>query len=169
VTLCSLPDRRARAARRRARRGESGASLIEVLIGLGVMMPMTLAAAMGMLTATQASAATEQRQELQIALTTATENLKELPYLPCATGEEYQKAYAAWNEPLAAKVIDGAQTAAPAIDPVEYWSRAKAAYQAKCSQDDGAQRLTVTVTNGDRMATGTIVKRNPSARVGNSE
>jgi Tfp pilus assembly protein PilV len=144
-------------------------SLMEVLVGVLVMMPLTLSAALGMLTATGTSAATEQRQKLEIALTTATENLKEMPYLPCANGAEYQKAYAAWNEPLAAKVADGAQTAAPAIDPVEYWSRAKGTYQAKCSQDDGAQRLTITVANGDRMATGTIVKRNPSARVGNSE
>jgi len=149
--------------RRWHRRGQSGSSLIEVLIGVLVMMPLTLAAAMGLMTATTASASARTNQELQIALSTATENVKAMPYVECAGTDDYQQLYADWVQPLAARVIDGTQTANPVIERVDHYDRNKGTYDQKCSKDDAAQRVTVTVNAEGRSATGTVVKRDDAA------
>lgn len=147
------------------RRGQSGVSLIEVLVGVLVMMPLTLTAAMGLMVTVSASDTAETQQELQIALTTATENIKAMPYLECGSAKQYLELYRTWVPPLAARVVDGVQTTEPEILEVAYWNRAKAAYTDGCGNDDGAQRLTVTVRSGDSSATGTIVKRDEGASV----
>lgn len=141
---------------------------MEVLVGVLVMMPLTLTAAMGLMVSVEASESAEHRQELEIALTSATENLKALPYLPCASPEDYAKAYRAWVQPLSAKVIESTQTALPLIESVAYWHRGKVAYIDSCPNDDGAQRLTVTIADDGRSVTGTVVKRNGTASVQDS-
>ena len=73
-----------------ARRGQSGVTLIEVLIAMAVMVPLTLSSAMGIMTAVRASDQAEQRQELNVALTNATESIRALPYVPCASTEDLQ-------------------------------------------------------------------------------
>jgi ABC-type phosphate transport system substrate-binding protein len=138
---------------------------MEVLIGVAVMMPMTLAAAMGLMTAVSASANARTAQELQIALTTATENVKAMPYVECADAEQYQKLYSTWVQPLAAKVVDGVQTTEPEVLAVAHWQREKGVYTDSCSEDDGAQRVEVSVSVGDQSASGTVVKRNDAASV----
>ena len=40
-----------------------------------------------------------------------------------------------------------------------YWNRGKDAYTGSCGGDDGAQRLTVMVTDGELTADGSLVKR----------
>jgi type II secretory pathway pseudopilin PulG len=145
-------------------RGQAGVSLIEVLIGIGVMMPMTLAAVTGLLLAVETSAAAEQRQQLEVALTEATENVRSMPYLPCATAEEYQKVYALWSEPLAAKVQDPAR---PTISSVSHLHREKPVYTPDCSGDEVAQLVVVSVSAGDTEVTGSVVKRDSGARAGN--
>lgn len=146
-------------------RGQAGVSLIEVLIGIGVMMPMTLAAVTGLLLAVETSAAAEQRQELEVALTEATENVRSMPYLPCATPEEYQKVYTLWSEPLAAKVTD--PSAGPTVTSVSYLHRGKHVYIPECTGDEAAQRIVVRVSAGDAEVTGSVVKRDPQARAEN--
>lgn len=143
-------------------------SLVEVLVGIAVMVPLTLTAMTGMLIAVETSSSTEVRQELEVGLATATEDLKTLPYLQCGSVEEYQKLYQSWSEPLAAAVRAEEQPAPPAITSVEYWNRGKDAYTDSCGGDDGAQRIVVTVSNGQEQVTGSVVKRDESARVGNS-
>ena len=138
---------------------------MEVLVGVAVMVPLTLTSAMGMMIAVKASETARTQQELQIALSTATENVKAMPYLECGTPEQYQELYRSWVAPIAAKVIDGTQTTDPEIPAVVYWEQSSGGYAASCKDDDGAQRLTVTVRSSDLEATGTIVKRDGAASV----
>jgi hypothetical protein len=138
---------------------------MEVLVGVAVMVPLTLTSAMGLMVAMNASQAARTEQELQIALSTATENLKVMPYLECGSAEKYQELYRSWVTPIAAKVVDGTQTTEPGIDVVTYWEQSSGNYRSGCKHDDGAQRLTVTVRSGDHEATGTIVKRDGAASV----
>lgn len=140
-------------------------SLVEVIVGMAVMIPLTLMSATGLMVALSTSQAARTQQDLQIALSTATENAKAMPYLECGTAEQYHELYRSWVAPIAAKVIDGTQTTEPDIEAVAYWEQASGAYGAACTQDDGAQRLTVTVRAGDRQQTGTIVKRDGAASV----
>ena len=70
------------------------------------MAPLILAAAMGLLTGIRASANAELAQRVGVAVTTATENLKAMPYLPCASAEEYQTAYTEWLGERTPKVLD---------------------------------------------------------------
>lgn len=149
-------------------RGQSGAGLIEVLVGILVMMPMTLAAVSGMQFTTRTSAANEHRQELELTLTTATEDLKAMPYLQCGTPEEYQKLYGEWSAPLTTKLRSEEGVAAPEFTSVSYWARGKGAYAESCGGDDGAQMIVVQVTGDGVTVTGTMVKRDENARVGNS-
>lgn len=138
---------------------------MEVLVGIAVMIPLTLSSAMGLMVTVGASQTARTQQELQIALSTATENLKAMPYLECGSPEKYEELYRSWVTPIAAKVVDGTQTADPEIVSVSYWEQADGTYGTKCTQDDGAQRVTVTVRSDDRSATGTIVKRDGAASV----
>ncbi len=130
-----------------------------------VMMPLTLAAAMGLMTATTASASARTNQELQIALSTATENLKAMPYISCAGPDDYEELYTLWVQPIAARVVDGAQTTAPVVEQVAHLDRNKGTYVEKCASDDAAQRIVVTVSADGRSATGTVVKRDAAASV----
>ncbi len=143
-------------------------SLVEVLVGIAVMMPLTLAAASGLMLAVETSSSTEQRQELEVALSTTTEDLKALPYLQCGSAEEYQQLYRSWSEPLAATLVADQAAPSPTIAQVQYWNRGKDAYTDSCGGDDGAQRIVVRFSDGAVTVNGSVVKRDPSARVGNS-
>jgi hypothetical protein len=154
---------------RATRRGQSGVSLLEVLIGAAVSVPLTLAAAMGLMVATRSSDAAETRQELEIALASASEDLKVIPYLPCGTVDDYRDAYRDWLEPLGDPVSATSGSTTAVVTAVSYWNRAKDGYVEACKGgDDGAQRLEVTVVANGTSATGTLVKRDGNARVGNS-
>lgn len=149
-------------------RGQSGVSLLEVLVGVGVMVPLTFASVMGLQLEMKTSSSTQRRQKLEVALTAATEDLKSLPYLSCGTAAEYQKVYDSWDGSLGTELRKDQRPAAPKITFVHYWQHGKDAFVPSCGGDDGAQRLEVTVTDGDVEATGTVVKRDENARVGNS-
>jgi type II secretory pathway pseudopilin PulG len=130
-----------------------------VLVATAVAVPLTLAAAMGLLTSIRASEQAAERQELNVALTNATETLRTLPYLPCGTAEAYQQLW--WDgerprvdEPMAS----GAQPSAPSIESVRYWNEAKGTWVEGCEDDGGAQQVVLTVIS-DRLgtATGSVV------------
>ncbi len=128
------------------------------------MVPLTLASLSGMMVQIRVSTETEQTQQLEVDLSAAAEDLRAMTYLPCAGADEYQKAYAVWTEPLAAKVAPENAPAPVRITRVDHWNAQKSAYLAECPGDDGAQRLTIEVEGGQRSATGTVVKRNEDAR-----
>ncbi len=127
------------------------------------MGPLTLAGTAGLMTGIRASDAAEQRQELEVSLSTATENVKALPYVECGTAEEYQDAYKEWVAAHPAGIIDGIETATPLIKQVTYWDEASSAFVESCKVDGGAQRFVVVAIGIDRNRSGTIVKRDPEA------
>lgn len=150
---------------RARRRGQAGTSLIEVLVALAVAVPVTLAGAAGLLTAVETSAVDERRQLLEVELTTATEQLKALPYVACGDADDYGAA-------LASVLGDDADLGDPpgggsiVVDDVEYWDRARVRFDDRCIADAGAQRVTVTADDGERSRVARIVLRDPSASPG---
>lgn len=143
-------------------------SLIEVLVGMAVMIPLTLASVSGLMVAVNASDASERHQRMELALSSATEDLKALPYLPCGVAAEYDELYEQWLGPLTSELIPSQQLPAAKVVGVGYWSRTKDGFLGSCTGDDGAQRLTVRVEEDGDVRTGTVVIRDPAARVGNS-
>lgn len=131
------------------------------------MVPLTLASVTGLMVEIKASNTAQQRQTLEVALATATEDMKAMPYLPCGSAQEYQALYSQWSAPLAAQVIP-VELPAPAVTAVDHWNSGKQSYVESCGGDDGAQRLIITVTDEDASVTGSVVKRDDTARVGSS-
>ena len=154
--------------RLRRGRGQGGVSLIEVLVGIVVMIPLTLASISGLMTAVDASDTTERQQRLELALSSATEDLKALPYLACGLPDQYDELYEQWLEPLTYELLPSEQLPVAEVVAVDYWSRTKDGFLDGCSGDDGAQRLTVQVEEDGDVLSGTIVTRDPAARVGAS-
>lgn len=138
-----------------AGRSQSGASLLEVLIAIAVVVPVTLAGATGLLTAVRTSAADEARQELEVALSTATERLKATPYVPCASPDDYGRVVSEPAPGVAAAVLD-----------VQHWQSGRGEFTDRCTRDGGVQRIEVDVTDGERVRSGWIVVRDPSATAG---
>lgn len=123
------------------------------------MMPLTLAGAMGMLTAVQASDGAQQRQELEVALSSGTELVRIVDYLPCGSAEQYQEALGAAAPTATDRSLVGAQEATPVVAEVTYWDTASSNYGDRCVDDAGAQRLTVRVIDAGVTAEATTVKR----------
>lgn len=132
-------------------------------MGIAVMVPLTLASVSGLLVQMKVSTGTQTAQRLEVELTEAGEDLASIPYLSCGAPKHYQELLDGWSSMLGPELVaDRAGRAV--VMSVEYWYSAKGVFLPECHGDDGAQRLTVSVTDGDRTTTGTIVKRNPAAR-----
>ena len=126
------------------------------------MAPLILAAATGLITGIRASANAEVTQRLGVELTTVTEHVKAMPYLPCGDATEYQAAYDGWTEDVPPSVANG-RAAGARIVAVQYWDPDTATYVGTCDEDGGAQRITVSVGVDDRVADAEVVTRAPAA------
>ena len=150
-------------------RGQRGAGLLEVLVASAVMAPLILAAAVGLMTGMRASANAETAQRLEVALTAATEDVKALAYLPCGTPGEYRDAHDRWfaGQELpaagqAAPAAGGRREGEPRVIAVHYWDQGTTSYATTCTEDGGAQRITVEVDLDGRTAAADVVTRAPS-------
>ncbi len=152
-------------------RGQSGASLLEVLVGIAVMVPLTLASVSGLVLGMKVSSSTQTEQRMEAELTAATEDLTAAPYLICGTAAEYQQMLEGWSGKLSVELIPQEQARRPdvGVTGVQYWDAGRSRFRSDCPGDDGAQRLTITVfrrgVDGIDSIRGTVVKRNPVARV----
>jgi len=146
----------------RASRGQRGAGLLEVLIASALMAPLILAAAVGLMTGMRASANAELTQRIGVELTTATENVKAMAYLPCGSPEEYRSTYDRFVADHPSRIVEDPGTSGARIVEVRYWDEASASYVATCSEDGGAQRVTVAVAVDGRTSQADIVTRAPS-------
>lgn len=137
-------------------RSQSGATLIEVLVVLGVMVPVVLAATLGMLVTVRASSAAKISQELDAAAASYVESLKQTAYVPCADVGGYDSATDLWSPPSGSGIsID--------IDAVEYWNQANAAFESSCpAGDDGAQLITIALADREGATTLSVTKRDPA-------
>lgn len=132
------------------------------------MVPLSLASLSGLMVQIKASDAAQRRQVLEVVLASATEDLKALPYLECASATQYQQVLDTWAAPITEKVVNADERPTATVSDVSFWRRGKATYTTTCGSDDGAQRLTVVARDGDLSATATVVKRDETARVGSS-
>ncbi|MHB1140120.1 MAG: type IV pilus modification PilV family protein [Microthrixaceae bacterium] len=150
-------------ARRVEHRGADGFSLIEILICVVLVGTVLLALAGGMLTLVRTSAATSERQQIQLSLGSYTESLKASPYLPCGgpvqpSTTTYQPVYDAWPEHWSP--VKPGMTAQ--IVEVEFWddvAGTEGGFVPACpGMDQGTQRITVEIDWRDRTGTAQVVK-----------
>ena len=135
-----------------------------MLVAIAVMVPLTLASVSGVLVTMRSSAESETTQRLQVALTSATEDLSSLPYVPCADAESLTEALLEWR--LLDELLPG-DVADADVEVVGVAHRSPSGgFRANCGDDKGAQQLTVRVSDGDESLRGTVVVRDPAARIG---
>lgn len=147
-------------------RGQSGVSLVEVLVVLGVITPLVLAASSGLFTTVNVSAQSQFRQELEAGFTSATASLAAMPYVPCASAQELTDAYDAWPGRWTPDPGSDLQEAELSVVAVEYWDQPAVTFGGACSPDGGAQLLQVELVDPRGTVSGTMVKRDPDARPG---
>jgi len=147
------PARPARARRRVARRSQSGATLIEVMIAVFLIGTVIAALAAGMLTLMRSTRVTSEQQRLAVGVLSFTEWLRSQDYTPCATPGDFPT----WA-PL--PEVEGR------VDEVKYWNVAAGAawgdepFGTSCGTDQGRQLLDVTVRlAGGRTTTAQVVLR----------
>ena len=151
---------------RRALAGESGAGLIEVLIGVVIAGLVVIGATTGLLTAITTSGDNQIRQRLEASLTAFGDSVKQLPYAStCAasTSAAYNAAYLAWSDRWVPP--SGFTATIDTTDGVKYWDRTSRTYSTTCpTPDTGSQLITISVTSDGMRTTASVVKRNPEAR-----
>jgi hypothetical protein len=137
---------------------------VEVLVFVGVIVPVILTGAAGLLTAIKTSEQAQERQQLETALSSYGESLRMLPYRPCAEPVDYNTDHDAWPgrwvPPFGQVAPNGLL-----VMGVEYWDQASRTFRPTCSTDGGAQRLILNVRPSDdptAVVTGVVVKRDPA-------
>mgnify|MGYP000523486746 CR=1 FL=1 len=110
---------------------------MEVLVGIAVMVPLTLASVSGLLLGMKVSSSTQTDQRMETELTAATEDLAATPYLICGTAGEYQQMLEAWSGKLGVERTPQEQARRPDVGVTGIESR-----------DGDAFRGTVDFMNG---------------------
>lgn len=140
-------------------------------MAVAVMAPMVLGAAAGMMTTIRASAGAQAEQRLQLGLTNATEAVRETVYEPCTTAERLQSRLPDFApvDPAPVDLAGGLEPFGtpvhsigllePRVERIAYWNTAAGGFVDRCDTDEGSQLVTVSVSDGDRVATGEIVVR----------
>lgn len=179
-----LPRRAICSGRRTAADSQAGFSLIEVLLAVMLVGTVILSLAAGMLTLVRTSAATSQRQTIQLALGSATENLLVAPYTECqkaplgaaAIATYYDGLFHAWP---GAWTPSRSGMSGAKITKVEFWNTdpdgnaatADGRFQDTCpvyaavpgtTRDQAIQRVTIQIDYAGRRGTAQVVT---SARV----
>ena len=140
---------------RTAARGQAGISLIEVIVVIAVLVPIILAATLGLLTTARLSTDTKVSQELNAAAASYSESLKEVAYVGCADVDGYDGAAGLWAPPAGSDIdID--------VTGVEYWKQATTTYGPGCASDEGSQLITIELSDLDGTAELSVVKRDPA-------
>ena len=150
------------------RRGQAGATLVEILMMLVVTVPLVLTASLGMFTAVGSSATTTTRQHLEATLSSYSESLRVMPAAePCASAAELEAHWSSWSDRWQPESVGDAGAPDLRILEVTHWDGSTASFSADCvapedpegSSAHDAQRIVVEVRLGDQALTGTVVKR----------
>lgn len=165
---------------RRWLREQAGFSLLEVLIAIVLTSTVILAIGAGMLTLMRSSKRAEDRQHMQLAISSFTESIKSIDYLDCGRVEngdgvvqpgEYD--YVSYPNHFDA---DSLGVDSLSIVSIDYWKRGSSTDPADAETfvplassscgaipptDTGAQRFTVKLSYRDLTSQASIVKRRP--------
>lgn len=136
-------------------RGQSGVSLVEVLVVVTVLVPVVLAAALGLLTSAKLSTSTKVSQQLNAAAASYGESLKEITYQDCAYPDDYELDPELWAPPAGSDI-------SASIVGVKYWDQTSGQYGASCSADQGTQEIGIHLTDVEGETDLTVVKRDPA-------
>jgi prepilin-type N-terminal cleavage/methylation domain-containing protein len=138
-------------------RGQSGYSLVEVLVAVLLVGTVLAALAGGMLTMMLATASTSEQQRLEAGVLNYTQVLRSRPYVDCAR----PSSFPTWEQ-------GGVRGR---VDAVRYWNvpggqawGGASAFQAGCSTDQGRQLLDVTlelVDGAERSTAQVVVRKGP--------
>ncbi len=136
------------------RRDEVGFSLIESLVALALLGIAFGGISAGLLTTMRTSADNQQNVAATTALSNVAEQLKSLPYTPCASPAQVRDAHAARHPSPQL----GGQDVAVVVASVSYWSTTTRSFTASCTpaSDSGAQLVRLEVTVGSTTARGSV-------------
>jgi type II secretory pathway pseudopilin PulG len=134
--------------------GQSGLTLIEILISVALVSLVVIGLAAAFLTLVRTNDATYRQQQVDHAVTSYAESLKAVQYQPCVPAgddPDYGDAPDLWAPPgdLQVEVVD-----------VEYWDPVGRDYDDDCVGDAGTQLVTVRAEWRDHDRQAQIVKRN---------
>ena len=143
-------------------RGESGVTMLEVLVAIVLLSIAFAGIAAGLLTTMKASAGNDGSVVANSALVEVTEALKSATYIPKARPADLQPA---WTGTRRLANNAGSRSYTVTIDAVSYWNPAAQAFTtAAPAKDGGAELVRVTVTSSGKSASGSVVVRNPAAK-----
>lgn len=140
--------------------GQSGASLLEVLVAVAILSGLGLTLMSGFFTTTLAAGSTDTRSDGQAALSSVIERMTVLPYQPCVSAADLEQAYRASP---GAVIPSGFEIH---VISVRYLGSSGLSYGAACGPDRGAElvRVSVTPTRQGPTVSDEVVLRDPSAR-----
>lgn len=109
----------------------------------------------GLLTTMRTSAGNQQNVAATTALSNVAEQMKALPYTPCATPGQVRDAHAAQHPTPRL----GGQDVSVAVASVSYWNTSSRTFAATCTPgaDSGSQLVRLEVTVGGTTARGSVV------------
>jgi len=142
----------------RLRRGEAGFSLLESLIALALLGIAFGGIAAGLLTTMRTSADNQENVAANTALSNVAEQMKAMPYAPCATPADVVSSYSTRHP----SERMGGQPVSVAVPTVAYWSTSTRTFAAACTaaSDAGSQLVRLEVTVGGVTARGSVVLGN---------
>lgn len=143
------------------RRTQSGATLIEALVALAILAITVTGIGMATSTSTQASGSARQIARRNALLTAFAEAIKSLPYLPCATPQEYQDLFDNAEAQLTPSGDDIRDVENAQINVV-WVTDALGGPVCPTGSDPGTQRVGLNVTLNGKLVEGSVAKRDPS-------
>ena len=147
------------AARRRERiHTQGGTTLVEVLVALTVLGILASSGTLGLMTLMRTSTQADLQSRTDALLSGFGEALKQLDYVPCASGVEYEQGFQAAEtaSPADERLIQRTD-ASVEVDSVNAGDRCDAGI------DAGVQVINVSARVGDNTRSAQIVKRDPNA------
>lgn len=133
-----------------------------MLVVAAVSVPLLLSATIGLILALGLSSRTAKIQKLEADATAYAEVVKDVPYVECASPDEYRIVVADTTLPG----VDSELTVTEVFywdDDADDYSRIDCATNGSGPGDGGSQLVTVTASNWDLTSTLEVVKRDPQA------
>lgn len=141
-------------------RGQAGMTLMEVLIAITILSVAMVGVFAGLSTTVKMSGRNKQQVTLNQVLASASESLRDLPYVRCRDAATFTSDYGAW--------ADGFHPAGFTITvtDVSYATPGGTAFQNGCPAGNAPVRLRVSAASASdpsEAVTGEVVLRDPSA------